>query len=81
MTHYLIETPYIYTKRKLKTYTSIEANDYFVCGHVQKCYDHPIKKTYHFSFLNLNFSQIRGIVIQAICAMFGYAFIKNMGGF
>ena len=43
--HYHIKTPSIYTKRKLKAYKSLEAFDYFVCGHVQKCYYHSIKKT------------------------------------
>ena len=82
MTHYLTETPSNYTKGKLKAYKSLEAYYYFVCGHVQKCYYHHIKKkTYHFALLNHKFFQVRGRVIQAICTMFGYAFIKNMGGF
>ena len=79
--HYLKETPSIYTKGKLKAYKSLEACDYNVCGHVQKCYYHPIKKTYHFALLNHGFFQVRGRVIQAICTVFGYAFIKNIGGF
>ena len=44
VTHYLIQTLPIYTKGKLKVYKSLEAYDYFACGHVQKCYYHPIEK-------------------------------------
>ena len=63
----------------MKAYKSLEAYDYFVCGHVQKCYYHPIKKTFHFALLNHKFFQVRGRVIQAISSMFGYAFLKNCG--
>ena len=37
-----IETPSIYTNEKLKAYKLLEAYNSFVCGHVQKCYYHPI---------------------------------------
>ena len=77
----LIETPSIYTKEKLKAYKSIEPYDHFVCGHVQKCYYYPIKKDIHFALLNHKFFQVRARVIQAICTMFGHAFIKNIDGF
>ena len=38
-----------------------------------------LKKTYHFALLNHNFFEVGGRVIQAICMMFGYAFIKKHG--
>ena len=40
-----------------------------------------LKKSYHFALLNHKFFLVRGRVIQAICTVLGYAFIKNMGGF
>ena len=51
VTHYLIDTPSIYTKGKLKAYKSLEVYDYFVNGHVQKCYYHPIDKNISFCFV------------------------------
>ena len=38
-----------------------------------------LKKTCHFALLNHNFFEVGGRVIQAICTMFGYAFIKKHG--
>ena len=78
--HYLIETTSIYTKEELAACKSLEAYDYFVCVHVQKCYYHPIKITFHFALLNHKFFQVRARVIQAICTVFRYTFIKNMSG-
>ena len=35
VTEYLLDTPSAYTKESIKAYKSLEAYDYFVCGHVQ----------------------------------------------
>ena len=40
VTEYLLDTPSAYTKESIKAYKSLEAYDYFVCGHVQNCYHH-----------------------------------------
>ena len=38
VTTYLIDTPSKFTNESLKAYKSLEAYDYFVCGHVQDCF-------------------------------------------
>ena len=37
---YLIDTPSEFTKEKMKCYKSLEACNFFICGHVQDIYSH-----------------------------------------
>ena len=37
---YLIDTPSEFTKEKMKCYKSLEAYNFFICGHVQDIYSH-----------------------------------------
>ena len=37
---YLVDTPSEFTKEKMKCYKSLEAYNFFICGHVQDIYSH-----------------------------------------
>ena len=51
VTEYLIDTPSRFTKEAMKAYKSLEAYDYFMCGHVQDCFYHKISPTSDFCFI------------------------------
>ena len=51
VTEYLIDTPSRFTKEATKAYKSLEAYDYFMCGHVQDCFYYKISPTSEFCFI------------------------------
>ena len=51
VTEYLLDTASAYTKESIKAYKSLEAYDYFVCGHVQNSYYHEISPVSTFRFI------------------------------
>ena len=51
VTEYLLETASLYTKESMKACKSLEAFDYFVCGHVQQCFYHDIYSASKFCFI------------------------------
>ena len=51
VTEYLINTPSIFTNETMKAYKSLEAYDYFVGGHVQDCFYHPLSKESKFCYI------------------------------
>lgn len=51
LNNYLINTPSVFTQQSLKAYKSLEAYNFFVCGHVQDVYYNNISDDSKFCFL------------------------------
>ena len=51
VTEYIIDMPSVYTKELMKAYKSLDAFNYFLCGHVHDCFYHNIYNNQTFCFI------------------------------
>ena len=51
VTSYLLDTPSPFTNQSLKAYKSLDAFNYFICGHVQECFLHDVRDKEEFCFV------------------------------
>ena len=51
VTEYVIDTPSVYTTESVKAYKSLNAFNYFLCGHVQDCFYHHVCNNQTFCFI------------------------------
>jgi len=75
---YLINTPSVFTKDPLKAYKSLQAYDYFVCGHVQDCFYSGISEKSEFCFIKSEVSYFNLTCISVLYIVFS---INNTVGF
>ena len=59
VTEYLLDTPSVFTKELTKAYKSLEAYNYFTCGHVQDCFHHKTSNESEFSYIKSEVTQRR----------------------
>ena len=51
VTEYIIDMPSVHTKELMKAYKSLDAFNYFLCGHVHDCFYHNVCNNQTFCFI------------------------------